>query len=160
MQILLFAVRHGFARRCDKDITVIHPNHEPFRLNYKTNIVLDRSKNLGFSEMRAKSAKTKAISVNLALLPPSLQRSPIVEAVVTRFDLVVNRMRNIFQYASSSLSLKLVMVYQGWGLHFRALDVFGVMVPIPCGMRKGAEDTYGCLVRERLDELVGRIRDA
>lgn len=131
MRIVEFACSLGIARRYDRAITVLHPNHEPYRVNFRTNIVIDSEANGRFSDDRAKAFRERACSINVALLPPFLQKVSVLRYAVTMYDLRMNRIKNLFQYVTSAWSRAFINLCRSNRIPCQMVTVGNVMLPVP-----------------------------
>ena len=152
MKLAEFACKTGLGGRYDKVIRVIHPNHEDYRVNFRTNVVTDPDENLRFSHSRAASFSGTPCSINVALLPFFLQKMPVVRYLVTAFDLTVNRVRNWYQYSTSGISRALVRLFNSKNIPCKMYVVGNVMLPLPS--RSGKKNiSHRQMVIDRLSQI-------
>lgn len=131
MKIADFALKHGIAARYDNFINVVHPNHENFRISFKTNIVLDLKANIEFSKNRANRFNAKACSISVAYWPSIFQKLSFIRFLVSVYDSRLNKLKNLFQYKTSYMSNMLCKIYDHNKLNFKMHMIFCFLLPLP-----------------------------
>lgn len=152
MKIAEFAFKAGIAKRYDKSIKVLHPNHEHFRINFRTNIVLDPQRNRIFSKSRMAAFSGQAYSINLAYLPSSLQKNSWIRYLITVCDLRINLIRNWYQFFTSHFSIKLIRLYKTYNILCKMYILGNLMLPLPAFSGKKCFD-HRQMVIARLYEI-------
>lgn len=104
MALLREAFLYGTVQRLDRDIRLLHANHEPFRVTLPINIVIDDEQNRMFSAKRRDAFKGEAVSMIFADLPILFFRVWWLRRFIVRLDMVNVRLRNRFQFFWSKMN--------------------------------------------------------
>ena len=104
MAILHEAYSFGLVKRLDREVYLLHLNHESFKIAMPANIIVDHSENVSFSSKRSSAFSGNISSIIFADLPRFCVKMGNIRKAVIRIDMMTVKMRNWLQFSWSNLN--------------------------------------------------------